>query len=169
MADVRTEGLNTTDTSTSNPNPTHSKNMTVEKQTGQSNRPASKNRTTQVEGSSGGATAVSPTLLKVALGDNPPVSPKKNDPKTSPTSKAPGGAGVQLQPRSQPQQVPKSKGNPWHKTPTPASGGADCKKKPNSSPDTRSGNDSAMPSQIRDSIASKSISIPKDQVCCVIG
>ena len=164
MADVRTEGLNTTDTSTSNP--THSKNMTVEKQTGQSNRISSKNRTTQAEGGSGGATTASPTQLKVALGSNPPISPKKNDSKTSPTARASGVAGVQQQPRSLSQQVPKNKGNPWHKTPTPASGGSDNKKQSNSSPEVRAENDSATP-QIRDSITTKSISIPKDQVCGV--
>lgn len=169
MADVRTEGLNTADTSTSNLTP--NQKMTVEKLTGQTGPPASKNRTTQAKGSSNSsnseASTVSPTQLKVAPGNNPPVSPKKNDPKTSPTSKASGGAGVQPQPRLQAQQVSKNKGNPWHKNPMPPSSGAGSKKGTTSSPEAKAINETASSTQTRDGVPSKSISIPKDQVCVV--
>ena len=159
MADVRTEGLNTADVSTlvSTLSPTHTKNMTVEKPVGQTNQVVSKGRTNPTDSSSGGPSTVPTSHLKVSSSNSQPMLPKKTEPKYSP-SRVPGGTGTQ----PQSQQVPKSKGNPWHK---PPNSGAQAKNQQQIlSPEARTGTTPAIFPQVRENMASSNISIPQDQV-----
>jgi len=160
MADVKTDSLNTSDRTVSST--TAANKMTVEKQTGQANQQsASKNRTVQSKGTlSSEQPPVAPAQLKVASGNNSPVSPKKIDPKGSPIVVAQGPSTGQ--PRAQVQQpAGKNKGNPWHK-PSPPSGAPP--KGQSSSPEAKVTSEAPSSSVQDGGISSRSISIPKDQV-----
>ncbi len=148
MADVKTESLKAVDnitkplvsTSTSN-----NSNMTVEKLPG--HQPVSKNKTAVKESSS--------------ETQNAPTSPKKSDARNSPTTKTPSGPQP---PKQQSQQQAKSKGNPWHKNPSPTVATTGGKKAPEGGENSSSGAGSSSPPQ-EDLGSSRSIRIPKDEVC----
>lgn len=166
MADVKTESLKSVDINITSTKPTavnlRTEKMTVEKQVGQS--PNSKNKTSTVK--EGGEDA--PAQLKVAPGNNTPSSPKKSDPKNSPTLKS---SGVQPKtPVQQQQQQGKVKVNPWHKnSPAPSGGGSVVKKAPAGlAPEGTDAGASSSGSSSPKEDPSKCIQIPRDGVCCVM-
>ena len=168
MADVKTDSLNTSIKTVSSS--TAANIMTVEKQTGQANQQStSKNRTVPSKGTLSSANdlpPVAPAQLKVASGNNSPVSPKKIDPKGPPVVLAHGAGGAH--PRSQGQQpAGKNKGNPWHK-PSPPSGTSAPPKGQSTSPEAKA--TSEVPSSlVQDSGgSSRSISIP-NKVWSIMG
>ena len=147
MADVKTESLKAADNITTPLVSTSSNSkMTVEKLPG--HQPSPKNKTTTKESST--------------EAQNEPMSPKKADPRTSPSSKTPSGPQPPKAQGQQQQQQPKSKGNPWHKNPSPAAGSGGGKKATEGGDSTGTGLGSSPPQE--DSSSSKSIRIPKDEV-----
>lgn len=163
MADVKTEGLKAVDNSTITVNVSNNDKMTVEKQAGHPS--ASKNKTTSVKESSHEAPSVTPAQLKVASGNSAPTSPQKSDSKNSPTP-----SGVQP-PKTPVQQQVKSKVNPWHKNSSSVTGtsGGVAKKGSGLTPEggDKGGSSSGSSPPTEDSNWSRSIKIPKDEVCCI--
>lgn len=164
MAAVKTESLKDNN-SKSLSSESSDTTMTVEKQT--SHPTTTKNRTASTkESNSGEAPTVSPTQLKVASGNNPPTSPKKND---SPTSKGPTGHPTRAITQ---QQQAKTRGNPWHRSPPTTSGsgsgsGSINKKGPaatNVSPEGANKSGATAGSSSTKDSSSRSIKIPKDEV-----
>lgn len=148
MADVKTESLKAVDNIT-NPLVSTSSNskMTVEKLPGQ--QPITKNKTAVKESSE--------------ESQSQPTSPKKTDPKTSPSGPQPPKSQTQ----QQQQQQAKSKGNPWHKNPSPTVSASGGKKAPEGGEVTSAAPGSSSPPQ-EESHTSKSIRIPKDEVCMCV-
>ncbi len=160
MADVKSESLKNITSLATNTNIESTEKMTVEKQL-VNPPPASKNRTI-IKDSNDEAPTVSPTQLKVASGNNAPVSPKKSDSKNSPTSKAPSGTQFKLS-----TQQTKNKGNPWYKNPSPTtSASGNPKKSSNLSPEggDKTAGDSGGPAASKEDVSSQSIRIPQDEV-----
>ena len=151
MADVKTESLKAVDNIT-NPLVSTSSNskMTVEKAPGQ--QPIAKNKTAVKESSE--------------EAQSEPTSPRKNDSKNSPMSKTPSGPQPSKS-QAQQQQQAKSKGNPWHKNPSPTVSASGGKKAPEGGEVTGAAPGSASPPQ-EEPHTSKSIRIPKDEVCVCV-
>lgn len=163
MADVKTESLKAVDNNTSTI-PVKTEKMTVEKQLGQP--PVSKNKNTVKEGTEE-AHSGTQAQLKVASGNSAPASPKKSDPKNSPTSKVPSGSVPPKTQQQQQQQLGKLKVNPWHKnSATPASGSVVKKGAGLATEGNEKDADNSESSSPKED-TSKSIKIPRDEVCCM--